>query len=160
VESLRSGTPRTACLIKTANAHRRLPRYSFWTRSARKHSGVSGHRRRGKRKQVVFLISRLAPSSSFHLTPCLKKILAEKRCILTITRPNGATRSYTLKPKFAHKAEARAVAAVIAVDMGAIDFIKHGSPEVVAKRGLVLAPLMRLARSRSHGRRMPRRTLL
>jgi hypothetical protein len=25
--------------------------------------------------------------------------------------------------------------------MGAIDFIKHGSPEAVAKRGLVLAPL-------------------
>lgn len=29
----------------------------------------------------------------------------------------------------------------VAVDMGAIDFIKHGSPEAVAKRGLVLAPL-------------------
>ena len=65
----------------------------------------------------------------------------EKRCILTITRPNGATRSYTSKPEFSRKAEARAAAAAIAVDMGAIDFIKHGSPEAVAKRGLVLAPL-------------------
>jgi hypothetical protein len=71
----------------------------------------------------------------FHL------FVVEKRCILTITRPNGATRSYTSKPEFARKAEARAVAAAIAVDMGAIDFIKHGSPEAVAKRGLVLAPL-------------------
>jgi hypothetical protein len=50
-------------------------------------------------------------------------------------------RSYTSKPEFARKAEARAAAAVIAVDMGAIDFIKYGSPEAVAKRGLVLAPL-------------------
>lgn len=68
-------------------------------------------------------------------------LVVEKRCILTITRPNGATRSYTSKPEFARKAEARAAAAAIAVDMGAIDFIKHGSPEAVAKRGLVLAPL-------------------
>ncbi|KAI0262038.1 hypothetical protein BC834DRAFT_892735 [Gloeopeniophorella convolvens] len=65
----------------------------------------------------------------------------KKRCILTITRPNGATRSYTSKPEFARKAEARAAAAAVAVDMGAIDFIKHGSPEAVTKRGLVLAPL-------------------
>ena len=68
-------------------------------------------------------------------------IFAEKRCILTITRPNGATRSYTSKPEFARKAEARTAAAAIAVEMGAIDFIKYGSPEAVAKRGLVLAPL-------------------
>ncbi|KAI0284173.1 hypothetical protein BC826DRAFT_1179399 [Russula brevipes] len=39
------------------------------------------------------------------------------------------------------RAEARAAAAAVAVDMGAIDLIKHGSPEAVAKRGLVLAPL-------------------
>jgi len=68
-------------------------------------------------------------------------VFAEKRCILTITRPNGAARSYTSKPEFARKAEARAAAAAIAVDMGAIDFIKHGSPEAVTSRGLVLAPL-------------------
>jgi hypothetical protein len=94
-----------------------------------------------EKKASGFLISRLAP---FRLTPIFffnKIILAEKRCILTITRPNGATRSYTSKPEFARKAEARAAAAAIAVDMGAIDFIKHGSPEAVAKRGLVLAPL-------------------
>ena len=81
----------------------------------------------------------------FHLTSLFfiffYFILTEKRCILTITRPNGATRSYTSKPEFARKAEARAAAASIAVDMGAIDFIKYGSPEAVAKRGLVLAPL-------------------
>jgi hypothetical protein len=38
-------------------------------------------------------------------------------------QPNGAARSYTSKPEFVRKAEARVV------DMGAIDFIKHGSPE-------------------------------
>ncbi|KAH9170253.1 hypothetical protein EDB89DRAFT_1334952 [Lactarius sanguifluus] len=65
----------------------------------------------------------------------------KKRCILTITRPNGATRSYTSKPEFARKAAARAAAASVAVDMGAIEFIKYGSPDAVAKRGLVLAPL-------------------
>jgi len=52
--------------------------------------------------------------------------------------PNGATRSYTPKPEILRKAEARAAAAATAVvDMGAID----GSPEPVAKRGLMLAPL-------------------
>ena len=73
----------------------------------------------------------------------IKSILTEKQCILTITimRPNGATCSYTSKPEFARKAEAHAAEAAIAVDMGAIDFIKYGSPEAVAKRGLVLAPL-------------------
>lgn len=65
----------------------------------------------------------------------------KKRCILTITRPNGATRSYTSKPEFARKAAARAAAASVAVDMGAIEFIKYGSPDAVVKRGLVLAPL-------------------
>lgn len=65
----------------------------------------------------------------------------KKRCILTITRPNGATRSYTSKPEFARKVAARAAAASVAVEMGAIDFIKHGSPDAVVKRGLVLAPL-------------------
>ena len=39
------------------------------------------------------------------------------------------------------KEEERVVAAAVAVDMGAINFIKHGSPEAIAKRGLVLAPL-------------------
>ncbi len=89
-------------------------------------------------KSFVYPVSPLLSPSSFRLTPFF---FAEKRCILTITRPNGATRSYTSKPEFARKAEARAAAAAIAVDMGAIDFIKHGSPEAVAKRGLVLAPL-------------------
>lgn len=71
----------------------------------------------------------------------LSHALTEKRCILTITRPNGATRSYTSKPEFARKVAARAAAASVAVDMGAIEFIKYGSPDAVAKRGLVLAPL-------------------
>lgn len=73
--------------------------------------------------------------------PSLTLSLTEKRCILTITRPNGATRSYTSKPEFARKAAARAAAASVAVDMGVIEFIKYGSPDAVMKRGLVLAPL-------------------
>ena len=77
-------------------------------------------------------------------------IFAEKWCILTITWPNGATHSYTSKPKFSHKAEARAAAAVIAIDMGMIDFIKYSSPEAVTKRGLVLALLDAPGLSRSH----------
>jgi hypothetical protein len=94
-----------------------------------------------EKKASSFLITfhRLNLSSSFIIWTFY--LVVEKRCILTITRPNGATRSYTSKPEFARKAEARAAAAAIAVDMGAIDFIKHGSPEAVAKRGLVLAPL-------------------
>ena len=46
-----------------------------------------------------------------------------------------------IEPEFARKAEAHAAAAAVAVDMGAIDFIKHGSPEAVAKRGFVLVLL-------------------
>ena len=82
--------------------------------------------------------------SRVHVFPCprfLSHTPTEKRCILTITRPNGATRSYTSKPEFGRKTAARAAAASVAVDMGAIEFIKYGSPDAVVKRGLVLAPL-------------------
>ena len=102
--------------------------------------------------QIIKEAGKIASGLS-HITSCphphlfclipfvLNFIFAEKQCILTITRHNGATRSYTLKPKFSCKTEARAATAVIAIDMGIIDFIKHGSPEAVTKCGLVLALL-------------------
>ena len=55
-------------------------------------------------------------------------LFVEKKCILTITRPNGATRSYTTKPEFSCRAEARVASAAVAVKMGAIDFIKQAPP--------------------------------
>jgi len=75
-------------------------------------------------------------SISLHLT----RLLA-KQCILTITRPGGSSRSYTHKADFERKADAREAVASIAVEMGAIDFIKNGAPDHLLKRGLVLAPL-------------------
>jgi hypothetical protein len=105
---------------------------------------ITGSSKKREKKASGFSHITSCPVHFFSSNPLSKKkILAEKekRCILTITSPNGATCSYISKPEFVRKAEARAAAAVIAVDMGAIDFFKHGSPEAVAKRGLVLAPL-------------------
>lgn len=61
----------------------------------------------------------------------------EKSCILTITRPNGLSRSYRTKPEFSRKSEAKIAAATSAIQLGAARFIKHGE----SKRGLVLAKL-------------------
>ena len=66
---------------------------------------------------------------------------SQKQCILTITRPNGATRSYSSKTNFERKSDARSSVAALAVEMGALDFIKKGAPGDDLKRGLVLAPL-------------------
>ncbi|KIM64482.1 hypothetical protein SCLCIDRAFT_115071 [Scleroderma citrinum Foug A] len=49
-----------------------------------------------------------------------------KQCILTITRPDGTKRSYATQPAFAKKAEAKAEASRIAIDMDALDFITFG----------------------------------
>ena len=61
-----------------------------------------------------------------------------KRCILTITRPNGATRCYTTQPVFHRKNEAKAQVSQIAVDMGALDFIMTGDS---GKKGTLPASL-------------------
>ncbi|CAA7271260.1 unnamed protein product [Cyclocybe aegerita] len=64
-----------------------------------------------------------------------------KQCILTITRPNGATRSYKSESGFSRRGGAKAQAAKIAVDMGAIDFIMSGDSDALkAKKGLLLNP--------------------
>ncbi|KAG9312604.1 hypothetical protein JVU11DRAFT_7001 [Chiua virens] len=49
--------------------------------------------------------------------------LKSKQCILTITKPDGAQRSYITQPVFAKKNEAKSQAAKIAIDMGALDFL-------------------------------------
>ncbi|KAL5501067.1 hypothetical protein ACEPAH_9454 [Sanghuangporus vaninii] len=63
-----------------------------------------------------------------------------KRCILTITRPNGQIRSYTTAAEFSRKSDAKARAAAIAVEMGAVDFILHGNKDASSAK-LLLAPL-------------------
>lgn len=66
----------------------------------------------------------------------------EKQCILTITRPDGAVRSYKSKPIFRRKNDAKAQVATIAVEDGAMDFILHGDSDILkAKKGVLLAPL-------------------
>lgn len=65
-----------------------------------------------------------------------------KKCILTISRPNGSTRSYATDPIYSRKSEAKSAAATLAIEMGALDFITHGDPEELkVKRGLVLASI-------------------
>ncbi|KAL5514022.1 hypothetical protein ACEPAG_2783 [Sanghuangporus baumii] len=63
-----------------------------------------------------------------------------KQCILTITRPNGQIRSYTTAAEFSRKSDAKARAAAIAVEMGAVDFILHGNKDA-SNAKLLLAPL-------------------
>ncbi|KAF8583692.1 hypothetical protein K439DRAFT_1661156 [Ramaria rubella] len=66
----------------------------------------------------------------------------QKSCILTITRPNGLSRSYRTKAEFARKSEAKAAAASSAIQLGAIHFIRRGEAESVpGKRSMVLAKL-------------------
>ncbi|KAG1808703.1 uncharacterized protein BJ212DRAFT_1590062 [Suillus subaureus] len=65
-----------------------------------------------------------------------------KKCILTISRPNGSTRSYATDPVYSRKSDAKSAAATLAIEMGALDFITHGDPEELKlKRGLVLASI-------------------
>lgn len=61
-----------------------------------------------------------------------------KSCILTISRPNGLSRSYRTKAEFIRKSEAKIAAASSAIKLGAVGFIKNGD---TTKRNLVLARL-------------------
>ncbi|KAJ6602507.1 hypothetical protein DFH09DRAFT_1124997 [Mycena vulgaris] len=66
----------------------------------------------------------------------------KKQCILTITRPDGAVRSYKSNPIHRRKIDAKAEVASIAIQHGALDFISHGDSDVIkAKKGVLLAPL-------------------
>ncbi|KAJ7186744.1 hypothetical protein C8R46DRAFT_981017 [Mycena filopes] len=72
----------------------------------------------------------------------LEETIGEKQCILTITRPDGSTRSYKTEPVFRRRNEAKAHVATIAIEYGAIDFIVRGdSDELKAKKGVLLASL-------------------
>ncbi|KAJ7714078.1 hypothetical protein B0H16DRAFT_1471574 [Mycena metata] len=72
----------------------------------------------------------------------LEESASTKQCILTITRPDSATRSYKTEPVFRRKTDAKAQAATIAIECGAIDFILRGdSDELKARKGVLLASL-------------------
>ena len=59
-----------------------------------------------------------------------------KQCILTIKRPNGASRSYKTEAVFKKRADAKSEVCGMAIDMGALDFILTGESEVLkAKKG-------------------------
>ncbi|KAJ6482136.1 hypothetical protein C8R47DRAFT_981945 [Mycena vitilis] len=72
----------------------------------------------------------------------LEDAVDRKQCILTITRLDGAVRSYKTEPVFPRKSDAKAQAAVTAMEHGAMDFIMFGdSDQLKAKKGVLLAPL-------------------
>lgn len=59
-----------------------------------------------------------------------------KQCILTIKRPNGASRSYKTEAVFKKRADAKSEVCGMAIDRGALDFILTGESEVLkAKKG-------------------------
>ena len=65
-----------------------------------------------------------------------------KRCILTIAHPNGGVRTYSSPETFPRKNEAKSQTAALAVETGALEFIKSGEGEgLKAKPGVVLALL-------------------
>ncbi|KAF8966150.1 hypothetical protein BDZ97DRAFT_1809769 [Flammula alnicola] len=101
----------------------------------------------GKPIRGPVALLRQTSQSMFGSGDCLKwEYLEEgdpknKQCILTITRPNGATRSYKSDSGFSRRGEAKAQAAQIAIDMGAIDFVISGDSDALkTKKGLLLNP--------------------
>ena len=60
---------------------------------------------------------------------------------MSITRPNGATRSYKSGPGFSRRGDAKAQAAKIAVEMGAIEFIASGNVNAPGAKGRLLNPI-------------------
>ncbi|KAF8519305.1 hypothetical protein JB92DRAFT_2786838 [Gautieria morchelliformis] len=65
-----------------------------------------------------------------------------KSCILTVSRPNGLSRSYRTKAEFTRNTDAKIAAASSAIKLGAVNFIRHGDTSAVGgRRGLVLAKL-------------------
>lgn len=76
----------------------------------------------------------------------------DKSCVLTITRPGGPSRSYTTKAEFTRRNEAKARAATIAIEMGAVDFILYGDHEPNKKPTVLLVPLDPPVRNTSLGK--------
>ncbi|KAI0027948.1 hypothetical protein K488DRAFT_60000, partial [Vararia minispora EC-137] len=111
-------------------------------------AGVSGEAEKklpAHQSTPLFLLHQVCSQTFGSIEPLKYEFIDDiddgKLCILTITRPNGTSRSYTYKADFDRKADARGAVAAIAVEMGALDFIKNGAPDHLLKRGLVLAPL-------------------
>ncbi|PPR02679.1 hypothetical protein CVT24_002101 [Panaeolus cyanescens] len=72
---------------------------------------------------------------------CIEENPKHKQCILTITRPGGATRVYRSDP-FAKRGDAKAQVATRAIEMGALDFITVGDTDAIkARRGFLTNPL-------------------
>ncbi|KAG8820911.1 hypothetical protein FRC17_009988 [Serendipita sp. 399] len=61
-------------------------------------------------------------------------------CILTITRPNGRKRSYTSGPCFSKRSDAKERAAAVALEMGAMEFIKYGDIDAKSRSLLNIGP--------------------
>jgi len=56
-------------------------------------------------------------------------------------RPNGPSRSYQTEAAFSRKSDAKAQAATIAVDMGALEFIQSGDSDALnPTKGSLLSP--------------------
>ncbi|KAI0309101.1 hypothetical protein OF83DRAFT_1159297, partial [Amylostereum chailletii] len=124
-----------------------LPSFSYVQRPA---SDITGdgeqNPKRSHTEMPIFILHQVCSQTFGSLEPLNYEIIDEagrekRQCILTITRPNGSTRSYATKAEHVRKSEARAAAATVAVEMGALDFIKNGAPDHLLKKGLVLAPL-------------------
>ncbi|KZV70948.1 hypothetical protein PENSPDRAFT_752194 [Peniophora sp. CONT] len=92
----------------------------------------------------LFLLNQVCSQTLGSIDPLKYEFIEdgdERQCILTITRPNGQSRSYSVVVEYERKVDAREAVAIVAVEMGALDFIKKGAPDHTLKRGLVLAPL-------------------
>lgn len=68
-------------------------------------------------------------------------MISDTKCILTIKRTNGQTRSYTSEATFKRKSDAKARAAKNAVKLDAVDFIQYGNRDKSTSQKLLLAPI-------------------
>ena len=86
-------------------------------------------------------IRRVCKTLFLHVIILHDACLTDKQCILTITRPNGDTRSYKSSSGLSRRGDAKAEAAKIAVEMGAIEFIASGSVNALGAKGRLLNPI-------------------
>ncbi|KAF8315797.1 uncharacterized protein EI90DRAFT_300196 [Cantharellus anzutake] len=73
-----------------------------------------------------------------------------KKCILTITKPDGQKRIYTTEPVFARKGEAKAKVATIAIQHDALLFIAGGDPGTNSLHNLRLVNAPDKERGKKH----------
>jgi hypothetical protein len=68
-------------------------------------------------------------------------MFAARECILTITRPDGRSRSYTSGPFFSNKSDAKAHVASVAVGLNVINFIKYGEVNSKSRSNAIVESL-------------------